>query len=175
MKQLKPGFALMLRTCDKDLKSYGGFQWPQKGLVTAPDWKPTPECGNGLHGLLWGEGNGSLLNWKSDAAWLAVLVKESSVVQIAGKIKVSRGYVVRCGDRKSVTDFIAANGGQGKAICGYQATAGYSGTATAGYGGIIKIRWYDGMRSRIAIGYVGENGIEPNVPYVVKDGKLWKK
>ena len=38
---------LILRTCDQDGKSYGGFQWPLEvgTTVTAPDWSPEPECG----------------------------------------------------------------------------------------------------------------------------------
>ena len=55
------------------------------------------------------------------------------------------------------------------------ATAGDYGTATAGCGGEIRIRWYDGKRHRLAVGYVGEDGIEANVPYVVRDGQLVKK
>lgn len=54
---------LFLRTVDANHKSFGGFQWPSVvGVsVTAPDWNPAPSCGRGLHGLLWGEGAGSLL------------------------------------------------------------------------------------------------------------------
>ena len=95
----------------------------------------------------------------------------------------------------------ATAGNSGTAIAGYRgtatagdygtATAGYSGTATAGdygaatagdygaaiagYRGTIHICWWDGMRYRTAVGYVGEDGIEPNVAYIVKDGKLVKK
>ena len=46
--------ALILRTCNSDLTSYNGFQWPESGFVEAPDWDKTPQCGNGLHGLLQG-------------------------------------------------------------------------------------------------------------------------
>ena len=40
----------MLRR-SKDGVSHGGFEWSPIGCwTTAPDWKPTNECGNGLHG-----------------------------------------------------------------------------------------------------------------------------
>jgi len=52
------------------------------------------------------------------------------------------------------------------------ATAGYKGTATAGDSGTIQIRWHDGDRYRTAVGYVGENGILPNVAYRVESGVL---
>ena len=58
---------LILRTCGANMKSHGGFQWPRSGPVSAPDWNPAPECGNGLHGFLRGEGDGSLADWSSNA------------------------------------------------------------------------------------------------------------
>ena len=45
------------------------------------------------------------------------------------------------------------------------ATAGHYGTATAGYGGTLCIKHWDGMRYRIKVAYVGEDGIKPNTPY----------
>ena len=48
---------------------------------------------------------------------------------------------------------------------GGTATAGDGGTATAGDGGEIRIRYLDCGRYRTALGYVGEAGILPNVPY----------
>jgi len=51
---------------------------------------------------------------------------------------------------------------------GGTATAGDDGTATAGEGGIIQIYWYDGHRRRILVGYVGEAGLLPDVPYRVE-------
>jgi len=42
-------------------------------------------------------------------------------------------------------------------------------TARAGAGGAIALTYHDGKRYRIAVAYVGENGIEPNVDYRVTD------
>ena len=33
----RPGHVLILRTCNADLTSYGGFQWPASGPVECPD------------------------------------------------------------------------------------------------------------------------------------------
>jgi hypothetical protein len=75
----------------------------------------------------------------------------------------------------------ATAGDGGTATAGYRgtatagdggtATAGYRGTATAGDGGELRIRWYDSKadRYRLAIAYVGEDGIEPNVAYRLDD------
>jgi hypothetical protein len=74
----------------------------------------------------------------------------------------------------------ATAGDEGTATAGYRgtatagdwgtATAGDEGTATAGDWGTLCIRWWDSdaCRYRTAVGYVGEDGIEPNVPYRVE-------
>lgn len=91
----QPETALVLRTCDKDGRSYNGFQWPSEGPVSCPDWDPTPRCGGGLHGLLWGEGDGSLLSW---------------------------AVVVFCGDRATAAQYVGEHGGAGRAIVSGTAT-----------------------------------------------------
>jgi hypothetical protein len=293
---------LVLRTCAADMSAYGGFIWPESGPIEAPDWNPEPICGYGLHGALWGEGDGDLLSWDHDAKWLVVEVDADTIVNLDGKVKYPRGVVVHCGTRESATTIIqvarpgaaviggtatagnrgtatagyagtATAGNRGTATAGYAgtatagnrgtatagddgtatagyagtatagddgtatagyagtatagddgtatagddgtatagyagtatagddgtatagyagtatagnrgtATAGYAGTATAGNrgtatagdDGIIQVRWFDGNRYRLATGYVGEDGIEANVTYVVVDGKLTKK
>jgi hypothetical protein len=179
LKLLK-GEALMLRTCNADGTSYGGFQWPKSGPVKCPDWKKRAECGNGLHGLLWGEGNGSLLNWSEGAAWLVVRIKESDAVQIGDKIKVPSGVVEFFGKADDAVALIQKYAPAGKAIVrgtatagdGGTATAGVRGTATAGVGGCIAILYWNGEKCRRAVFEVGENGVEPNQPYQVNaDGK----
>jgi len=122
----------LLRTCDKDLKSHGGFQWPSSGLVSAPDWDPTPECGKGLHGLLSGEGNGSLLNTQdADAKWMVIAAVKSEVVQIDRKVKVPRAYVVFVGSKKDATDMIVKLC-PGSACVFATVTSGESGHSTSG-------------------------------------------
>ncbi|HIE0598989.1 TPA: hypothetical protein ACXJME_005614 [Pseudomonas aeruginosa] len=63
----------------------------------------------------------------------------------------------------------ATAGYKGTATAGYKgtATAGYKGTATAGEKGEIRIRYWDEKadRYRTVIGYIGEDGLEPDVPY----------
>jgi hypothetical protein len=45
-------------------------------------------------------------------------------------------------------------------------------TVTGGNGSTLIVKWWDGKRTRIAVGYVGEDGIEANVAYKVVDGKF---
>ena len=157
--------ALVLRACAADMTSHNGFRWPESGAVEAPDWDPEPVCGGGLHGLLWGEGDGSLLSWEPDAKWLVAEIRDGSWVDLDGKVKFPRCEVVFCGDRKGATDYIAARA-PGRSIVG--------GTATAGEGGILSVRWWDGRRYRIGTFYVGEDGIEPNTRYRCENGKAIK-
>ena len=261
------GKALVLRTCKPDMSSArNGFRWPTEGPVEAPDWDPRPRCGGGLHGLLWGEGDGRLLNWSDDARWLVVEVDEADPIDLDGKVKFPRGVVVHCGDRLSATAYLAERapgraitggtatagyagtatagddgtatagdrgtatagddgtatagyagtatagyagtatagdagtataGDDGSATAGYAgtatagddgtatagdrgtATAGYAGTATAGDRGTVMIAYWHlagaRARRRWVVGHVGEGGIEPNVPYTVRDGALVRK
>ena len=205
-KKPAPRYVLILRTCAADMTSHGGFKWPKKGRVQCKDWKPTPTCGNGLHGLLWGEGDASLMNWSDDAKWLVVKVRADEVVKIDdAKVKFPRGEVLCCGDRLTATSYLVQYGEAGHAVHGATVASGDGGTSTSGYGGTstsgdggtstsgvrgtstsgdggtstsgdrgtstsgdggeLRIRWYDGTRYRLAVGYVGENGIKPNVKY----------
>ncbi len=187
---------LVLRTCDKNLKSHNGFQWPESGEVSAPDWRKDVECGHGLHGLLWGEGNGELLNWDQGSRFLVCEVDDVEIVDLGGKVKFPSCNVVHCGTKESATQYMSDNGAAGRAIVGFTATAGHRGTATAGdrgtatagdYGtataghrgtatagdrGVIQIRSWDDVASRyrITTGYIGENGLLPNTPYVIENG-----
>ncbi len=249
-----PDHTLMLRTCDAQMRSYGGFVWPRDGLVECPGWDPTPECGNGLHGFLRGCGDGGLASWGEDAVWLVVEIFASDVVNLNGKVKVPRGRVLHAGKRKDALALMrslghlddghiggtatagdggtatagyrgtatagdggtatagyggtatagdggtasAGDGGTatagdgGTATAGYRgtasagdrgtatadyggtATAGYGGTASAGDGGTIIIAWWDtkSNRMRKAVGYIGEDGLEPGKKYMLQDAKF---
>ena len=184
---------LVLRTCNADMSSHGGFVWPASGPIEAPDWKPLKVCGFGLHGLLWGEGDGSLLNFAPDAKGLVVRVPANSIVDLDGKVKFPAGVVEFCGDLKSAAIYIGENGAAGRAIVRGTATAGYRGTATAGYGGtatagdrgtatagyrgtatagpggVICLTYWNGKRYKARIAHIkdvdGDGELEPDTPY----------
>ena len=179
------GKVLVLRTCLANMRSpsgdAGGFRWPASGPVEAPDWRPTKACGNGLHGWLWGEGDGSLATWDADAKWLVVEVDADAIVELNGKVKFPRGVVVFSGERLEACAFLAKRaagraivGGTATAGDGGTATAGYRGTATAGDGGELRIREWDSKanRYRTRVAWVGEGGIEKGVAYELVNGKF---
>jgi hypothetical protein len=133
------GKVLVLRTCLADMRSpssdANGFIWPRSGPVECNDWQPTKTCGNGLHGVLWGEGDGgSPWVWDDTGVWLIVEVDASDVIELGGKVKFPRGVVVFSGPRLEATTMLGRLA-PGRAIVGVTATAGDRGTATAGYRG----------------------------------------
>jgi len=155
----KNGYVLVLKSVKADMTAYNGFLWPKKGKCVAPDWMPTIDCGNGLHGWKWGEGNASLRVKSEDAKWLVLSVEESTIIDLNGKVKFPECEVVFVGECHEAVLIIqscapdgnkcifgtATAGDGGTATVGYggtatagdggTATAGYGGTATAGYGG----------------------------------------
>jgi hypothetical protein len=156
---------LVLRVCNADMSSQYNFVWPKKGPVAAPDWRADKECGHGLHGWLWGEGNINVARVNEDSVWLVVEVDASDVVDLGGKIKFPKGNVLFAGDVKTATDMIysvrpgaiikgtATAGVRGTATAGYAgtATAGVRGTATAGVRGTATA----GVRGTATAGYAG--------------------
>jgi hypothetical protein len=146
---------LVLRTCQSHGLSYGGFQHPLTvgEYVEAADWNSKPKCGHGIHGALWGEGDGGLFRWEADTVWMVyeVLPSEGLVEIDNAKCKFRRGKLVFCGDQPGATAFVAANGGAGRRIIGGTATAGYRGTATAGDRGTATA----GDRGTATAGYRG--------------------
>ncbi len=170
--------AYILRTCNADdMSSRNDFVWPREGVAEAPDWKPTKECGNGLHGALWGEGDGSLLDWSPDAVWVVAGVDEW--IDLDGKVKFPRATVVFAGARNDATAKIIALGARG-AVIGAALAGGNDSTLTGGDGSILTggngstliFSYWDGERRRLIVAYVGENGVEPGRAYSVRDGKL---
>ena len=140
---LPDGRYAVLRTHRADGASYGGFRWPTEvgGVAVAPDWDPARsiECGRGLHGLLWGCGDGSLLT--PSLTWAIVAVDPGDIatrldgMAVPPKVRFRAAEVIHIGDRDSATGWIAAHGGGGLPVVYGTATAGYGGSATAGYGG----------------------------------------
>jgi hypothetical protein len=155
VKKAEVKTALVLRTCSSDMSSQNNFVWPAVGEnAVCPDWINNTECGNGLHGWLYGQGDYSSSSYLDETAkWLVVEVELAGVVMLGGKCKFEKGIVRFVGDKKSATDYLMANepNSQNGAVIGASitkgkleyavvgafgtATAGDSGTATAGDSG----------------------------------------
>jgi len=134
-------YSYVLRTCSKNIESYNGFKWPKEGYVEAPDWDPTPRCGNGLHGFLNGEGDGSYADWDPAAKWLVVKVKTADIVDLKGKVKFKCGKVIFCGRRDKAIHFLKTKIGNKYNVIGdfiSTAVAGYYGIASVGNFGIAR-------------------------------------
>ena len=193
MTKVHTGTAYILRTCAADMTSHvGTFTWPREGRVEAPDWRADDECGHGLHGFLWGEGDGDLASWGDDAVW--VVAKIEQWIDLRGKVKFPSADVVFAGSRIAATEFIIAQGAHG-AVVGSTLTGGYGSTLTGGYGSTLTggdrstltggdrstltggdrstlvCRWWDGEenRYRLVCGECGGN-LKANVKYRVVAG-----
>jgi hypothetical protein len=98
---------LILRKCKKDGSSRHGFVYGNKGdTVTAPDWDPKPECGNGLHGLKQGNGDWGLLLGDD---WLIIEADENDVVDIdEQKCKFRTGKILYRGDKEGLHQYASS-------------------------------------------------------------------
>lgn len=115
---MTPDKVLCLRTCNPDMTSQAGFLWPREGgTVEADDWHPRRQCGNGLHGLLWGEGEGYLLHSRPYAMWLVFEAEAEAVVSLGNQVKVPRATVVKVGSQQEVTAWLAERA-PGRAVVG---------------------------------------------------------
>jgi hypothetical protein len=166
----------VLRTIGPDRTSHGGFVWPASGIVTAPDWKPAAKCGNGLHGLLMGEGDGGNLNWSPDAIW-QVVRPIGEVINIGRKVKFQSCEIIFEGNRKAATDHIISLGASGLVVGCYLTggdratlTGGDWATLTGGHGAVFIAVWWGDNRRRVATAEVGSNGLKPGVKYLVEGG-----
>lgn len=99
-----------------------------------------------------------------------------SITGYAGKSLSGYKGIAKSGDYG-----VSESGDEGISISGKKGVSitGVDGEAASGEGGTIIIPYWDYSGRfesyRYAIGVVGENGIEPNKFYVVKDGKLTLK
>ena len=99
METKNDALALAIRTADKNHQSYGKFQWPKEigSIIECNDWDENEECGNGIHALLDGWGDWSLLSNDVDAIWQIVEVDRTKCVDLRGKVKFRQCRLVYSG------------------------------------------------------------------------------
>ena len=175
------GFVLVLRTVKPDMSAYGGFVYPTSGKVSAPDWDENPECGNGLHGWLWGEGDDSLAIGDEDTrVWMILLVKREKIVSLNGKVKFPEAEVVYCGDCETAVKIIQRlapagtkinrstnSGGDGGSVVVGEAFA----KCKAGIGSLLVFRYYcdEANAYRLKFAEVDGYTIRENVFYTLSE------
>ncbi|HBO0015495.1 hypothetical protein [Pseudomonas aeruginosa] len=136
-----------------------------KGTATA-GYKGTATAGNWGTATAGYKGTATAGNWGTATAgnWGTATAGDEGTATAGDEGTATAGY-----------KGTATAGYKGTATAGYKgtATAGYKGTATAGEKGEIRIRYWDEKteRYRTVIGYIGEDGLEPNVPYKLSAGR----
>ena len=181
--------AIVVRTCASDGGSYNGFKYPLTvgSVVVCPDWKPTAKCGNGLHGLLNGIGDWSLVDSGAERLWQIFGVLNAEVVAIDGdKVKFPRGKLLYCGTASGALAWFVpemvkaiqaeakdntATGDRGHAAAtgehAIAASLGIEGSATANEGWIVLAAYNDKYElvcvKAAKVG--GPEGVEANIAY----------
>jgi hypothetical protein len=156
IKKYEPETSLVLRVCRSDMSSRAGFSWSAVvgAEVSAFDWDNNTECGNGLHGWLYGHGDPSCINYWEEigAKWMVLEVLSADIVMLDGKCKFPSAVVRFVGTKAAAADFILANEPKslGAAVICASLKAGDGGvvqvsglgTATAGVYGIAMAGFY---------------------------------
>ena len=136
--QAAPATSLVLRVCRPDMAAYGGFVWPSDvgATVEAPDWRNDNDCGHGLHGWLYGQGDhGCVDHWaKAGAKWLVLEVETDSIVMLGGKCKFPRATVRFVGAKHDAAAYLIAHEPRAAsvAVIGARIDVGDGGSAMAG-------------------------------------------
>ena len=142
-------------------------------------WDPSPECGNGLHGFQYGEGDSSLADWSDSAQW--IVFAGDIIVKIDDqKVKTNKATILHIGQGDNAFDrmtdchnfmrkhnmlgnraFYSTNtGGDNSTNTGWDNstnTGGYSSTFSTGDLSSFTGNWYDGTRNRRKTFYSGED------------------
>ncbi|HHX5603339.1 TPA: hypothetical protein ACVFG7_006040 [Pseudomonas aeruginosa] len=136
-----------------------------EGTATAGDWG-TATAGD------WGTATAGYKGTATAGDWGTATAGYKGTATAGYKGTATAGYK---GTATAGYKGTATAGYKGTATAGNEgtATAGNEGTATAGRKGEIRIRYWDEKteRYRTVIGYIGEDGLEPNVPYKLNAGR----
>ena len=98
-------YEYIIRTVKEDFTSYNNFQWPKSGQVKADDFKPTSECGNGLHGLRIGQQKPGV--WYDDGIVLLLQVPASTIIDLNNnKCKFPECKIVMSGNMNEITNYL---------------------------------------------------------------------
>jgi hypothetical protein len=124
---------LVLRGSNKDRSSTYDprFIYPKKGKVVAPKWDPAPECGRGLHGFVWGTGDGGLL--RTGGIYQIISVDSKDIVDLGTKVKFKKGEVVlTTKNMDKAIKYLLDNGAKGLPVMFSTNTGGYDSVNTGG-------------------------------------------
>ena len=126
------------------------------------------------------EMGGDVSRHDSDSKIAAARITISAEIALTQIISDGIAYLMgRCRGARGDNSQLAASGNRSKLAASGEncvcVAASLGSTARAGAGGAIALTYHDGKRYRIAVAYVGENGIEPNVDYRVTDAGAFVK
>ena len=91
-----------VKEIDDKLLAYGDFEYPKKkgALILPKEWNPEPECGNGIHGMVWWTYKHSI---KNNNIWMILkYISVEAIVIGNNKIKVPQAWVVAWGTAEEI-------------------------------------------------------------------------
>lgn len=154
---------LVLKSVNADMTAWSNFRYPRSGWVQCDEWDPTAVCGGGLHGFLWGQGDGDYATSAPDAKWLVLRVASGDIVNMIDKVKFRGGYVVFVGTRSEAAAYIREHGGPGMVNCriiGADVKTGDNGVSVSGWRG-RSVSGFNGLACAGPKGYAdaGPSGV----------------
>lgn len=105
-------YVYAVRTCNFDMSSFrdANFIWPTSGMVYAPDFLNSTQCGNGLHACLLNDEYSQFsdyLHLGYSVKYLVLKILKSDIISLGDKIKFPKCEVVFCSpSRFKVQEFL---------------------------------------------------------------------
>jgi hypothetical protein len=122
---------LIMKVVNADGTTHGGFVWP----LTVGATVEAPECGNGLHGWLNGEGYIDAADICPGSIWLLVGVR-TKLLDLGAKVRFRKGTILAVGTAQEIAAEIIRRRPGSRPHYGTHAT-GEGGTARGGYGSTV--------------------------------------
>ena len=142
--ELRENEILVLRTVSETGAAYGGYQWPLTvgEYAEASDWEDNSDCGHGLHGLPWGEGDSAYCSQDPRAKWLLVAVNTMEGYRhgegdMTDKCKFRRGRIAFVGAREDCAAILSRLAPVGIRINYATVSGGYRATVSGGDGATV--------------------------------------
>lgn len=160
---------------NRAVSSYVPVMAPASGTALSANWGMAV-AGPGAKAIV--EQRGIAVGWQRGDVLAgddgtAVVTEEGTARAGRSGLAVGKSYSTACSGNSGVS-LTAAKGKSFSGAAGVSHT-GYDGCASSGPGGIISIRYRENGRDRLAVGYIGENGLEPDVLYKLDENHQFVK
>ena len=141
-KPPKKGNVLVLRNCKEDFISYDGFKYPTEinSVIESSDWVEDGQCGNGLHGILWGVGT-TIYFYTEPSIWFVIEVNpKDGLSDLGDKVKFKKGIIRYIGVLQGAVELLYKYAPPNSKINYISLSAGNYSTLSAGSNSTLSAR-----------------------------------